>query len=517
MVTVLFVFVAGSLASLVLTPVIRQLALYFDLTDKTSARKMHTGKIPRIGGVALFTSFFLPFLLLLVLREYSPTVQELFADNRIFCFVTGAVLIFLLGLLDDLRELSFFVKIFGQLLVAVFVYYCGFRITVVTTPFGADFSIGFLSLPFTVFWFLLVINAINLIDGLDGLAAGICLFVSLSMLFVCVVSARLTTALAFAALAGSLIGFLRYNFYPATIFMGDSGSYFLGYSLAALSIGGTIKGQVATVLLIPVIALGVPLMDTLWAPVRRFINGKSMFQPDNKHIHHRLVKLGLTHRRAVLALYFLTVLLGISSMLLVHAQNESSALIIFVLGIGLIGLMHYLSDLKILKFHNVASWARDLTDETGISLQRRLFLQHQRRISSAAHPEALWQAVCVSLKELHFDYAEFHYIEQRTSAEQSRRSFRWAAVEQDRLSSVPHESCLRIELPLHRLVSKKDKMSRKENFGMLLLMKDMRNTTTEPYLLKRVEQLRRSMMVALEEFDTISSESTEGFWHKKQR
>ncbi len=514
MVIVLFVFVTASLASLVLTPLVRQLAVHFDLTDKPSARKMHSGKMPRIGGVALFSSFFLPFLLLLVFGWYSPTAQELFADSRIFCFVTGAVLIFLLGLLDDIRELCFLAKIFGQLLVAVFVYYCGFQITVVTTPFGANFSIGILSLPLTVFWFLLVINAINLIDGLDGLAAGICLFVSLSMLFVCIVGGRLTTALAFAALAGSLIGFLRYNFHPASIFMGDSGSYFLGYTLAALSIGGTMKGQVATALVIPIIALGVPLMDTLWAPVRRFINGQSMFQPDNKHIHHRLVKLGLTHRRAVLTLYLLTVLFGISSILLVHAQNASSALIIFVLGIGLIGLIHYLSDSRLLNIHNVTSWARDLTDETGISLQRRLFLQHQRRISSASDPDALWKAVCVSLEDLHFDYAEFHYIEQRASAEQSRRSFNWAKTEQDTITSVSQEFCLRIELPLHGLVSKKSKKNRKENFGMLLLMKDMRNTTTEPYLLKRIEQLRRSVIVALGEFDTTNPESTQEFCNK---
>ncbi len=503
MVTVLFIFVTASLASLALTPVVRQLALHFDLTDKPSARKMHSGKIPRVGGIALFISFFLPFLLLLPFSRYNSPVQTFFADSNILYFTIGAVLIFLLGFLDDIRELCFLVKILGQLLVAVFVYYCGFQITAITTPFGADFSIGFFSLPLTVFWFLLVMNAINLIDGLDGLAAGICLFVSLSMLFVCIVSGQLTAALAFAALAGSLSGFLRYNFYPASIFMGDSGSYFLGYCLAALSIEGTIKGQVATALLIPIIALGVPLMDTLCAPVRRFINGQGMFQADNNHIHHRLVKLGLTHRRAVLILYFLTVLLGISSMLLVHTQNESSALIIFVLGIGLIGLIHYLSDSKLLNIHNVASWARDLTDETGISLQRRLFLQHQRKIASASDLDSFWEAVCVSLEELNFDYAEFHYIEQGADAEQSRRSFSWVAIEQGTVSSVPQESCLRIELPLHK-ANKNNKNNNKGSFGMLLLMKDMRYTT-EPYLLKRVEQLRRSMIVALGEFDTSVS------------
>ncbi|MCW5201506.1 MAG: MraY family glycosyltransferase [Candidatus Electrothrix communis] len=504
MITLLFIFVAACLISLALTPAVRQLALYLDLTDKPSARKMHSRKIPRIGGVALFCSFFLPFLFLLVFCWHSPAVQSLLADSSPHCFVTGAVLIFLLGLLDDIRDLSFLFKIFGQLLVAIFVYSCGFQITTVTTPFGADFSIGFLSLPLTIFWFLLVINAINLIDGLDGLAAGICLFVSLSMLFVCMVSGRITAALAFAALAGSLIGFLRYNFHPASIFMGDSGSYFLGYCLAALSIGGAIKGQVATAMLIPIIALGVPLMDTLWAPIRRFINGQSMFQPDNKHIHHRLVKLGFTHRRAVLALYFLTVLLGISSMLLVHAQNDTSALIFFVLGIGFVGLLRYLSDSNSLNIHNIASWARDLTDETGISIQRRLFLQHQLRIASASDSETLWEAVCVSLETLEFDYAEFHFIEQQAALAtgRSRRRFSWTTEGKDKVFLDHQESFLRIELPIHNVLADKAGI---KNFGTLLLMKDMRHAATEPYLLKRIEQVRRSMIACLEKLTEENS------------
>lgn len=509
MVTVLFIFIVASLASLLLTPVVRQWALHFDLTDNPSARKMHSGKIPRIGGVALFGSFFLPFLLLFLFNQYSPVTEDFFSDNSPFCFVTGALLIFLLGLLDDIRELNFLFKIFGQLLIAVFIYSCGFQITAVTTPFGADFAIGFLSLPLTIFWFLLVINAINFIDGLDGLAAGICLFVSLAMLFVCLVNGQRTSALAFAALAGALLGFLRYNFYPASIFMGDSGSYFLGYCLAILSIGGTIKGQVATALLIPVIALGVPLMDTLWAPLRRFMNGQSIFQADNKHIHHRLVRLGLTHRRAVLALYCLTVLLGIASMFLVHTQNKSSALIIFVLGIGfigLIGLLHYLSDSSLFSVENIASWARDLTDESGISLQRRLFFQHQRKISAAADPEQLWEAVCASLENLAFDYAEFQYIKQN-AAGRTLRTFSWRGVQQGKggadtaRTALSHASCLRIELPLHQLTDNDAAI----HFGSLLLVKDMSHTVTEPYLLKRVEQLRRSMIAALEKFDGIRS------------
>ena len=500
MTAVLFVFLTACLTALAFTPLVRRFALHFDLIDKPSARKIHSKKVPRVGGIALFSSFFLPFVLLLLFRRYDRLCSappSFFADTSTFCFVTGAVLIFLLGLRDDIRELSFLVKISGQVLVAVFVYFCGLQITAVTTPFGPDFSIGLLSLPLTVFWFLLVINAINLIDGLDGLAAGICLFVSLSMLFICLVNGQYNTpALAFAALAGALIGFLRYNFHPASIFMGDSGSYFLGYCLAALSIEGTIKGQVATALLIPVIALGVPLTDTLWAPVRRFLNGQSMFQADKQHIHHRLVTLGFTHQRAVLMLYILTVVLRICSMLLVHTQNTTSALILFVLGIGLIGLLKYLSGSDLVNIHTLVSWARDLSDETGFSLQRRLFFHHQRKIASAPDPEALWEAVCVSLEMLGFDSAEFYFIEKQQeviTAERSRHKFCWTAG--NRVEPIHQESLLRIELPIHRTFTDTAAVG---SFGTLLLMKDMRSTATEPYLLRRVEQLRRSMIAALE-------------------
>jgi UDP-GlcNAc:undecaprenyl-phosphate GlcNAc-1-phosphate transferase len=493
MTTVLLIFIAACLFTLVATPAVRKQALRFDLTDKPSARKIHERVVPRVGGVALFFGFFLSFGLLFLFRQRSFAAESLFADNRAIYFAVGAALIFLLGLLDDIFGLSSLVKFVGQLLVALLIYCWGFQITAVTIPFGLDFSLGIFSLPVTVFWFVLVINAINLVDGLDGLAAGICLFVSLSMLFVCTVNNQIASALAFAALAGALIGFLRYNFYPASIFMGDSGSYFLGYCLAVLSIAGTIKGEVTTAMLIPVIALGVPLIDTLWAPIRRFARGQNMFLPDNKHIHHRLVKFGFTHRRAVLSLYALTVILGICSMILVHARNDTSALILFVLGGGVIGLTRHLGESDFVSMRGVSSWARDLSDEAGISYKRRLFLNHQLEIARAPDIDSLWAAVCGSLEALEFDYAEFRPVEaQAADTGRSGRRLSWTSSKKRGALPVNQEFLLRIELPLHDFAAR-DAC----NFGVLLLMKDMRNEITGHYILKRVEQLRRSMVAAL--------------------
>ncbi len=494
MTTILFALITACLFTLAVTPAIRKQALRFDLIDKPSGRKIHKRKVPRVGGIALFLGFFFPFALLFPLRAQSLAAQNLFADSRTTCFAVGATLIFLLGLIDDIRGLSFLFKFTGQLIVALFVYFCGFQITAITTPFGPGFPLGVFSLPVTVFWFVLVINAINLVDGLDGLAAGICLFVSLAMLFICIVSGQIVSALAFAALAGTLTGFLRYNFYPASIFMGDSGSYLLGYCLASLSIVDAIKGQVATAMLIPVIALGIPLIDTLWTPIRRFTNGQSMFLPDNEHIHHRLVKLGYTHRRAVLLLYTLTVFLGMCAIILVHAQNDTSALILFALGIGVIGLTRYLGESDLVTMRGVSIWARDLSDEAGISSERRLFLNHQFKIVKAADYDSLWAAICGSLNALEFDYAEFHAVERNFASSQSpsKRRFSWTSPKNTGILPVSQEFLLRIELPLHSFVA-----GDASNFGTLLLMKDMRNETSSPYILKRVEQLRRSMVSAL--------------------
>jgi len=493
MTTILFTFITACLCTLAVTPFVKKMALSYGLVDLPSARKIHEFAVPRIGGVAIFFAFFFPFVILYLFRQQSEAAELVFKDGRASGFLVGAILIFLLGLWDDISSLSFKAKFAGQIGVALIAYFCGFQIAVVTSPFNTGVSLGFLALPVTVFWFVLVINAINLVDGLDGLAAGICLFVSLAMLFVCTSRNTIVPALAFASLAGALIGFLRYNFNPASIFMGDSGSYFLGFSLAALSVGGSMKGQVATAMLIPVIALVVPLIDTLWAPFRRFVLGRKMFQPDRSHIHHRLVKLGYTQQRAVLLIYGVTIFLGIGAMTLVHAQNDASALILFVLGVGVILITRYLGLPDFFSMRRISVWARDLTDEAGISHERRSFLNHQLRISGAENLDDLWQAVGDSLDSLGFDYGEFCYFGDQSckTSGPTDLHFTWKRTH-DSDRTLTEECILKIELPVHDLDSVNF-----HNFGTLLLVKDMRHDIAGHYTLKRVEHLRRTMVAAL--------------------
>ena len=494
MTTILFTFIVAFVFALVITPVVNRLACCYNLVDNPSGRKVHNVAVPRLGGIAIFLAFFFPFALLFFLRQQSEAADLIFNDSRITGFSIGALIVFVLGLIDDIISLSSIPKFSGQILAAVVAYSWGLKISIVTMPFGDGLVLGIFSLPVTIFWFVLVINAINFSDGLDGLAAGICLFVCLALLFTCVADNRIVVALAFSSLAGTLIGFLRYNFNPASIFMGDSGSYFLGYCLAALSIAGSIKGQATTAMLIPVIALGVPLIDTLWAPVRRFVVGRNMFQADQGHLHHRLVRIGFTHRRAVLLIYAVTIILGIGAIGLVHAQSDMAALILFVLGIGAIFLTRYMGGTDFFTMHRVVNWVQDLSDEAGVSHDRRSFLNHQMRISRASDLNDLWQEVGHALASLEFDCAECSFFseESLTDAGKKQENFTWQRHDGFDPAKLTRPCLLKIELPLHSIDG-----AHCRSFGTLLLIKDMSNNPASHYTLKRVEHLRRAIVSAL--------------------
>jgi len=181
---------------------------------------------------------------------------------------------------------------------------------------------GIYSYPLSIFWFLLLINAINFIDGLDGLAGGISFFVCVVMTILLCVQGNIPLALLFSVLAGSLLGFLFYNSYPASIFLGDSGSYFLGYLIAGLSVYGSVKSQVSTSLLLPIVALGIPIADTLFAPLRRLANGRNIFKPDKAHVHHALLDMGYSVNTTVWILYVFTIFIFFSSLALVTFRNQ---------------------------------------------------------------------------------------------------------------------------------------------------------------------------------------------------
>ena len=502
MTTIIFTFFISFLASLLLCPLVIRIARRLNIVDMPSDRKVHKQPVPRIGGVVLFLSFFLP-LVLLYYNKYM--FRELIAaDDRLIAFVAGALIVFGLGLWDDVKPLPAWVKFIGQVLAALVAYYGGMGIHIVSVPFVQSVHLGIFSLPASVFWFVLVINAINLIDGLDGLAAGISLFVSITMMVICLTNHKLLEAVAFAALGGALIGFLRYNFNPATIFMGDSGSYFLGYTLAALSVMGSIKGQVATAMLIPIIALGIPLVDTLWAPIRRFALGKKMFQPDTDHLHHRLVELGYTHRRAVLIIYGLTIILGIVSITLVHANNETAALVLVVVGTGVIFLGRYVGIKDFISSRQISYWFHDVSDATGIARERRSFYNHQLAMAEAEDMDQLWEEACRAMEDLELDEAElvlYNPDSQQVSEQQGIEGIKtepiarytWHRQDVSPVSPKPHSGLLRIEQPL--LPKNPDKT---HYSGKLVIIKDIHGQKSGQYTLKRIEDMRRTINETLD-------------------
>lgn len=319
----LYLFLISLIIAAVLTPPVRRLALRIGAVDRPDSRKVHSRVMPRLGGLAIFLAFVISVLLLM--RPLSAASKGLLA---------GATVIVAVGILDDLFSLSPLVKLAGQIGAAIVAVLFGIRIEFLTNPFDSYIPTGIISVPLTIFWIVGVTNAVNLIDGLDGLAAGVSVLASLTLSLVAASAGRSEVAALALALAGSGVGFLFYNFHPARIFMGDTGSMFLGFTLATLSVAGYLKGAAFLSLVIPVFILAIPILDTLFAIVRRFLNRQPIFKPDKEHLHHKLLSLGLSHRQAVLLIYLLTGIFGATAYFLTRTSTAQTVMV--VIGVALV-------------------------------------------------------------------------------------------------------------------------------------------------------------------------------------
>lgn len=325
----IFVYILPAVLVLFTTPAVIRLANVVGAIDKPNQRKIHLHPTPRLGGVSICIGFLFTiaaFLQTGIVTNIAPTLLS----QQWILFFAALIIVFLIGVVDDIHPLNPGKKFIVQAVAATLVYAGGFKISTMTSLLTAGtFDIGFLDYPLTLLWIVGITNAFNLIDGLDGLATGIGIIAAGSMFVISASHEHFTTALFILALAGCLSGFLVYNFHPAKIFLGDSGSLLIGFSLAVLSIHTETKGSTAFALIVPFLALGLPIMDTTLAMLRRLLssflpdrqnihNGllaklHSMFLPDKKHIHHQLISLGLTHRNVVLVLYTVSLLFGIGA------------------------------------------------------------------------------------------------------------------------------------------------------------------------------------------------------------
>lgn len=330
--TAVAAFILAMLLAGLLTPHLRRFAEAHGLLDHPNgSRRIHGRAIPRIGGVAIVAAFYAPLVGLLF---YETGLGQLFYERGLsaYSFLVGGIVIAALGVYDDLRGASARSKFAVQLAVAAGLYCCGFHIGQVSLPWGTV-SLGMAALPVTIVWIVGIINAMNLIDGLDGLAGGIALCAVLTNLVVAMVRPEPVMTLCMASMAGALIGFLFYNLNPASIFMGDSGSLFLGYVLAVSSIATNQKSSAAVSTLVPLLALALPITDTLLAMGRRALAGQPMFSGDKEHIHHRLLRLGFSHRKAVLLLSGTSFFLCVTALALTFAQSTVVAWVLLVLSV----------------------------------------------------------------------------------------------------------------------------------------------------------------------------------------
>ncbi|WP_309123148.1 MraY family glycosyltransferase [Paenibacillus sp.] len=330
-------FAVALAMALGMTPLVKRFAIRVGAVDAPNQRKVHTRIMPRLGGLAIYLAFMAAIMIALPLVSGEK-------PHVIWGLLLGGTIVTIVGALDDRFDLSPKVKLLGQIAAASVVVSFGVKVDFVTLPFGDGTQMGWLSIPITIFWIVGVTNAINLIDGLDGLAAGVSAIATGTIFVLALIMGNVTVAVLSAVLLGSILGFLFFNFHPAKIFMGDSGALFLGFSLAALSVLG-FKQATLVSFVVPIFILGVPLSDTFFAIVRRTLNKTPISAADKNHLHHCILALGLSHRNSVLVIYAIAAMFALSAILLSTVAQWVALIVIAVtllvlqVGAELIGIV----------------------------------------------------------------------------------------------------------------------------------------------------------------------------------
>ena len=312
----------GLIVSFMATPIVKSFAHKVGAIDvPKDGRRMHKVPIPRMGGLAIFLGFIISVLL------FCPLTDQLKG------ILLGSVIIVVMGIIDDITPLRAGLKFVVQILAALIPVYYGVQITCISNPnIFSDvpyWNFGWLSIPITVLWIVGLTNAVNLIDGLDGLAIGVSTISALTMLAIAILVSDAQVAVLMAALVGACIGFMPYNMNPAKIFMGDTGSTFLGFILACTSILGLFKFYAVISFVVPFLILGLPIFDTMFAIIRRVSHGQNPMSPDRSHVHHRLIDMGLSQKQAVAVLYVISAILGMSAVVLT-TDGEIKALLCLI-------------------------------------------------------------------------------------------------------------------------------------------------------------------------------------------
>ncbi|MBQ0005303.1 MAG: undecaprenyl/decaprenyl-phosphate alpha-N-acetylglucosaminyl 1-phosphate transferase [Clostridiales bacterium] len=359
LITVIGAFGLAAVIAFVMAPVSIKVAHKIGAIDiPKDERRMHKKPIPRFGGLAIFAG-----------TMVSMGLFE--GDNELIrVAMLGGVLMYLLGAVDDVKSLSAPVKFAGQMAIAILMYGMGIRIGFIANYFGpGTLNLGLgISFLITIFWIVGVTNAINLMDGLDGLAGGITAIIALFLAYVAYIHGdemgMISVGISLMALAGGCAGFLPYNFNPAKTFMGDSGALFLGYMIAVMSVISPLKRATLVAALVPIMALAIPIFDTLFAIVRRIIRREHIMAPDKGHIHHRIMRTGFGQRRSVLIIYGVVGIMGMSAVLISRELYKDAIILAFIAAMYLSVI---LVEQKPREYESPSDWIRKAKPKTGES------------------------------------------------------------------------------------------------------------------------------------------------------
>jgi UDP-GlcNAc:undecaprenyl-phosphate GlcNAc-1-phosphate transferase len=406
----LVIFGISLFFSFVLTWCVRNLAMGRGwVAPPIQDRDLHETPLPRLGGVPIFLSFLITIAVALLASPHFPALAGGPSIRTLLTILVPGTLIFLLGLYDDIHSVGPYTKFAVQAVAAIMLFAGGLRILDLPVLFGARHLAWPIGLPITVLWVIGITNAFNLIDGLDGLAAGSALFSTLVVFVVAIFNGFSLVSLLTITLAGAILGFLRFNFNPATIFLGDCGSLFIGFMLSALALVGSEKAPTVIAVAIPLVSFGLPILETTLSVMRRLISGRPLFTADREHIHHKLLQLGMTHRQVVIVLYGVSAIFALLSLFLLWPSGGSLGLVLAVLGTGMwVGVQH----LGYLEFGELARVAQRTLG------QRQIFINDLaiRRAIEEMKGASDYAQVCHIL-EAAFSTNDFDGFELRVKAE----------------------------------------------------------------------------------------------------
>ncbi len=395
------IYLGSTLLALVIAPVVILIARHFKVVDAIDIRKIHQRSVPRIGGVAIFVSamcFMVPILFLqnVVGESTGPNVLR----DRLIVMFSAAAFIFIIGLIDDIKGLRARIKFCTELIAAIAVCAIGIRIKSVAVGDWLRLDFGLFSWPITILWITGITNAINLSDGLDGLAAGISAMACAVIAIFAVYSGQIVMAIIMLALLGSLTGFLFYNFNPAKIFMGDCGSLFLGFTISTSSVMCSTKSPTLVGLALPLLALGIPVFDTLSAILRRFLERRSVFSPDRRHFHHKLLDMGLGQRQVVIIAYIVTLLTAGLGMFMMVTRDINTLVVFICILLLLLLLFRVVSSIRLQEA--IAALQKKHAIAHQIKQETECFEQVQLHFRQAKTFDQFWQAVCEAADQLGF-------------------------------------------------------------------------------------------------------------------